>query len=351
MATRSKAERLASQVSAALARLLDVEPKAVSATSSGVSSAGLVVAAAGQTFIVEWTKSASAAPVAAATKKAAQYVKALRKRAIPLVAVPFMGEAGRRVCEDARVAWFDLSGNAHIVALGIRIIVDGRPNRFREPGRPPNLFAPKSARVARWLLMHAGEAFTQREIARSTQMTEGFVSRIVSRLERDDYLTREPRGAVGAKDPRLLLEAWREAYQFSKHMLIQGHVAARSGDALARFVGDTLAVEKIEHAATGLAAAWQLTHFASFRIATFFVGGEPTATLKAKLGYREDARGANLWLVVPNDEGVFHGAEERDGLRCVHPVQAYLDLKGHPERAAEAAERLRSELMNWKRDA
>jgi len=54
---------------------------------------------------------------------------------------------------------------------------------------------------------------------------------------------------------------------------------------------------------------------------------------------------------VPNDAGVFHGAEERDGLRCVHPVQAYLDLKEHPERAPEAAERLRAEFMNWERDA
>lgn len=351
MGTRSKNERLASQVSAALARLLDIEPRAVSATSNGIASADLVVAAAGQTFVVEWTKTASAAPVAAATKKAAQYAKELRKRAIPLVAVPFMGEAGRRVCEEARVAWLDLSGNAHIVAPGIRVIVDGRPNRFREPGRPPNLFAPKSARVARWFLMHPGEAFTQREIARSTQMTEGFVSRIVSRLEQDDYLAREPSGAVRAKDPQLLLDAWREAYQFSKHTLIQGHVAARSGDALARFMGDALAAEKIEHAATGFAAAWQLTHFASFRIATFFVRSEPTAALKEKLGFREDARGANLWLVVPNDEGVFHGAEERDGLRCVHPVQAYLDLKEHPERAAEAADRLRTELLNWSRDA
>ena len=351
MGTRSKDARLVSQVSAALARLLDIEPKAVSARSNGGASADVVVAADGKTFVVEWTKTASAAPVAAATKKAAQYAKELRKRAIPLVAVPFMGEAGRRVCEEARVAWLDLSGNAHIVAPGLRIIVDGRPNRFREPGRPPNLFAPKSARVARWFLMHPGEAFTQRQIARSTHMTEGFVSRIVSRLEQDDYIIRESSGAVRAKDPQFLLDAWREAYQFSKHTLIQGHVAARSGDALARFVGDTLAAEKIEHAATGLAAAWQMNHFASFRIATFFLRSEPTATLKEKLGYREDTRGANLWFVVPNDEGVFYGTEERDGLRCVHPVQAYLDLKEHPERAAEAAERLRSELMNWKRDA
>lgn len=102
--------------------------------------------------------------------------------------------------------------------------------------------------------------------------------------------------------------------------------------------------------ATGLAAAWQMTHFAAFRTATFFLADEPSPDLKGKLGFRDEPRGANLWLVVPNDAGVFHGAEPRDGIRCVHPVQAFLDLKGHPERAAEAAAQLRSEALNWKRD-
>ena len=58
----------------------------------------------------------------------------------------------------------------------------------------------------------------------------------------------------------------------------------------------------------------------------------------------------NLWLAVPNDSGVFQGAVENDGIRCVHPVQVYLDLKEHPERSAEAADRLRTELLTWSRD-
>ncbi|OGQ24146.1 MAG: hypothetical protein A2138_01010 [Deltaproteobacteria bacterium RBG_16_71_12] len=94
MGARSKDERMVSQVRAALAQLLEVEPGEVSVRSNGASAADLVVSAAGATFVVEWTTSASAAPVAATTKKAAQHAKALRKRAIPLVAVPFMGEAG-----------------------------------------------------------------------------------------------------------------------------------------------------------------------------------------------------------------------------------------------------------------
>lgn len=348
MAVRTTEKQLAREVPAALASLLAVPLEDVKVEAG--SEADLRVSAAGNSFVVEVLGAASPGALAAHASQVAAAARRHGRKTVPLLVVPFMSDAGRRVCEAASIPWFDLSGNAHIVAPGIRIIVEGRPNRFRKPGRPANIFAPKSARVVRWLLENHGRALTQREIARATDMTDGFVSRIASRLEDESYVVREASGALRVKDPALLLDAWREEYRFDKHVLLQGHVAARSGDALTRFVGDTLAEGSVEHAATGLAAAWQMTHFAAFRIATFFLSESPSKELREKLGFREDARGANLWLVLPNDAGVFHGAETQDGLRCVHPVQAYIDLKAHPERATEAAERLRSELLSWGHD-
>lgn len=324
---------------AACEELVEVRP--------GSEGADLVVSVAERTFAVVVISAGSAAQVAKRAGSAADAAKQLGKRALPLVAAPFMSEAGKRACERAGVAWFDFSGNANIIAPGLRIIIDGRPNRFRRRGRPASVFAPKSARVARWLLMHPGEAISQRELAHAIGISEGFVSRIVGRLRDEHYVVRDAKGALRVADPQVLLDAWQEQYDFSRHTIIQGHVAARSGDALARFVSDTLHANELEYAATGLAAAWQLTHFAAFRIATFFVEAEPSAALHAKLGFRNEPRGANLWFVVPNDVGVFQGAGDQDGLRCVHPVQVYLDLKGHPERSAEAAGHLRSTLLGW----
>ena len=40
--------------------------------------------------------------------------------------------------------------------------------------------------------------------------------------------------------------------------------------------------------------------------------------------------------------------EKKDGIATVHPVQAYLDLQAHPERAKEAANEIRSRLLRWK---
>jgi hypothetical protein len=347
MAFHPKGRQLVAEVSSTLSKVLDLPPQKL--TIRMASESDLVVTAAGHTFAVAVLRTASPGALA---ERAAQVAAARgrRRKVVPLLVVPFMTEAGRRACDAASVSWFDLSGNAHIVAPGLRIIVEGQPNRFRGPGRPASIFAPKSARVVRWLLVNEGRVPTQREIARATDMTEGFVSRIASRLVDESYVVREASGALRVKDPQLLLDAWREEYRFDKHLLLQGHVAARSGDALTHLVGDTLAEASVDHAATGLAAAWQMTHFAAFRISTFFLAEPPPDGLLEKLGFREEVRGANLWLVVPSDAGVFHGAEARDGVRCVHPVQAYVDLKAHPERASEAAERLRSEFLNWRHD-
>jgi len=38
-----------------------------------------------------------------------------------------------------------------------------------------------------------------------------------------------------------------------------------------------------------------------------------------------------------------------EGVPSVHPVQAYVDLLAHPERATEAAAELRTRLLKWKR--
>lgn len=182
-------------------------------------------------------------------------------------------------------------------------------------------------------------------------MDRGFTSRIVARLVEDGLVLRERDGSLRTPDPGLLLDAWHESYDFSRHRITRGHIAARSGDILLGKLAAGLKAREIKYAATGLAAAWALTRFAAFRIVTLYLEAEPSEELFSSLAFREDPRGANVWLVAPNDEGVFHGAQEHDGVRCVHPVQVYLDLDGHPERAPEAADLLRREHLSWSSDA
>ena len=217
----------------------------------------------------------------------------------------------------------------------------GHPNRFPRPGRPESAFGPKGSRIARYLLTDLDTPVRQRDLATSTGLNEGHVSRIVGKLA-DIGLVQRGDDGIQITDKDLLLDAWREEYRFDRHTVITGHVAARSGDALTRSLVTTLSEMEVPHATTGLSAAWLWTRRTGFRLATVYMADIPSDGLMADLGFREEPRGANTWLVVPNDEGVFHGASQVDGLRCVHPVQAYLDLKDHPERASEAADELRA---------
>ena len=346
MPTHAPRPALAAKVPEVFAELLGVSLGDITVRTDDPSGADFVITT-GPTFVLDFKVSTSAAPVAAAAKQVRAMAERLGNLSLPVLAVPFMGDVGRQVCADAGISWLDLSGNAHITAPGIRIIIDGHRNRFRAVGRPENLFAPKSSRIVRRLLMDPAQPLTQREIARATGLDEGFVSRLVGRLEHDDYLMRDDQGALKPKDPGLLLDAWRDAYRFDKHAIRKGHVVARSGDALLQFAADVLAEQGIDYAATGLAGAWALTRFAAFRLTTIFVPADPSPAILERLGFREEERGANLWLVVPNDQGVFHGAMVKDGLRCAHPAQIYVDLKDQRARAPESAERLRTDFLTW----
>ena len=248
-------------------------------------------------------------------------------------------------CEENGVAWLDLSGTGRIVAPGMFYQEIGHPNRFTKPGRPESAFGPKGCRIARQLLIDPDTPVRQRDLATNTGLNEGHVSRIIGKLA-DTGLVQRGDDGIHVMNADLLLDAWHEEYRFGRHTVITGHVAARSGDALTRSLVTTLSEMEVPHAATGLSAAWLWTRYAGFRLATVYMVDIPSDGLMADLGFREESRGANTWLVVPNDEGVFHGASQVDGVRCVHPVQAYLDLKDHPERASEAADELRSQLLS-----
>jgi hypothetical protein len=350
-------QRTADEISRRLADLLGVPMDRVtvkaepSASGDRETCADLLVSAGGFKFAVEWKAGGSAAAVAIAVRSVRRFVEKSRQKLIPLVATPFIGEVGRRLCQEAKVGWLDLSGNAHLVAPGLRVDIEGKPNRFKRPGRPRSSFAPKSSRIARCLLIEPKRALSQRELAKVADLDEGFTSRIVRHLEEQRLVVREESGAVKVADYDALLEAWREAYDFSKHEIARGHVAARSGDDTLGQLARHLKQAGTEYAATGLAGAWLLDKFAGFRLVVLYVKQLPALEAQQAMGFREESRGENVWLVVPNDEGVFHGAAEREGIRCAHPVQVYLDLKNHPERAAEAAEQLRKNLLSGKTHA
>jgi hypothetical protein len=216
---------------------------------------------------------------------------------------------------------------------------------FVQRGRPSSVFAPKSSRLARILLADPQRWWRQAELASEVGLGAGYVSRICSRLEEDRLVDRNGEGYVRPRDANLLLEAWQAQYDLRRHDIRQGHVAAHSGEELTQQVIEACKGLGFEYALTGLAAAWLLAPFTGYRLVTVYLGKAANERLFQRLNWHEERRGANLWLIRPDDEGVFHGAQAVRNKMCVSPVQAYLDLQKLPERAEEAAEHLRKERL------
>ncbi|MCB9741711.1 MAG: MarR family transcriptional regulator [Alphaproteobacteria bacterium] len=303
----------------------------------------LLVEAAGRRWAVEYKGRSDTATTLAG-------LRALRD-APPdthaLLVVPFMGTTGAALCGEEGVSWLDLSGNARLRAPGLKVILKGFENRFSKPGRPSNAFAPKSARVTRALLEAAPTPLSQSELAERAGLGSGFVSRIVRRLEEDALVTRTPDGRVQVRDPDVLLDAWAERYTLPGQQLWKGHVSARSSDALLRSLHATFSDADLPYAFTGLPSAWLRQGFAQFRLVTAYVAEPPSEKLLQALRFRPGARGANLWLLLPDDEALIERGERVQDLPCVGVLRTYLDLLQLPERAEEAAQHLRAELLRW----
>ena len=182
-------------------------------------------------FALSWTSSGAVGPVTQAVER---LERTRARHEIPVVVVPFMGDAGAARCEDADVGWLDLSGNASLRGPGLRVQVLGNPNRFVRRGRPANPFAAKSARVARWLLIHPRTAWRQRDLAEAISLSDGAVSKVVRAYEEQGLVVRDATGAVRAADPPLLLDAWRERYRFDRHRVRAGTVATSTSIELTR---------------------------------------------------------------------------------------------------------------------
>ena len=323
-----------------LADLLDRRPAMVGRELPlrGGDRADAVAEIDGRIWIFE-AKVSSRPGVVAAAKEQLEKFTTDSEVDISILVVPFMTPAGSKVAADLNLNWIDLSGNASIrEGDNFYIHVEGKPNRYPQRGRPSSPFAPKSARVTRELLNKPQRWWRQKEIVAATGLDDGQVSRTVGRL-REEELLDESEHRLRPRDPLLLLDAWAAEYRFDRHEFVYGHVSG-SGIELAHELSGRLADADLDYAFTGLPAAWLLNRFAGFRLNSVYVKGDPLEVAD-RIGLRLEERGANVQLLVPEDEGVFSGEHELDGIDCVSPPQVYVDLVHLPERAPEAAEELR----------
>ena len=111
-------------------------------------------------------------------------------------------------CRERGVSCLDLNGRLWVRADGI--LVDRYPDaarRFRPATPVPDVFQPKSSRLARALLSQPDREWTQTELGERTGLSPGLVSRLVRHLVSEGLLGQQGR-SLRLAQPKGLLDAW-----------------------------------------------------------------------------------------------------------------------------------------------
>lgn len=237
----------------------------------------------------------------------------------------------------------DLNGRLYIKSPYVLLDREPRRKEFRGPVTEADWFSLKSSRLLRTLLSHPDRDWSQAELIESTRISGGLASRIVNAMHNEGFLSklstvrsRNP-ARYTVKESDRLLALWQQKDVWKKRVHIQEYSVLRGDlEEVARTVQDGLGEENL--AFTQWFAANLRYPYTTPPVVSAYVRKERLPEIKFG---RKVAVGGNLWLLYPEDEGVFFETRKVNGYRLVTDIQIYLDLLQVGQRGPEQAEALR----------
>ena len=312
--------------------------------------AKLSVAGRGHTLACEVKENGQPRYVRAGLLQLRSYVAGLGRDVTPVLIAPFLSSAAQEMCREQGVGFLDLEGNVRLAfdAVFIERAVASKPAVERRELK--SLFKPKSARVLTVMLRDPARTWRVTELAEAADVSLGHVSNVRSGLLDHEWGQASPQGLFLA-DPDRLLDAWRDAYAPPAGQRL-GFYTTLHGGAFEEAARRVLRAgsDKGRAIFASFSSAHWLAPFARTGAQFFYADERGLERLQTALALSSAAKGENVVVTVPEDEGVFRDAvEPAAGAVCSGLVRTYLDLSAAGERGQEAAEHLRRERMGWKK--
>ena len=270
------------------------------------------------------------------------------RRLIPMIVSPYLSPQSRAICRKHDTAYLDLVGNARLAfdAVYIERAVAEKP--VSETRTLRSIFAPQAAAILRVLLREPGRAWRVADLAARARASYGHVSNVRKALLAREWIEVGKDGVVLVQ-PEALLETWRENYRRPSGETITGYTHLHGSQLDEQLRGLLNPHRESPRAIYALhsAAQWLAPYGRSATLALY--ADEPgSGALKEALKLTHAARGANVMLLVPTDESLFHDANEpAPDVFCTSPIVTHLDLWTGSDRDREAAEHLAGEFFPW----
>lgn len=282
-------------------------------------------------------------------KPTAELIDTLAHRAAPrghpwLLVTPRLSDRFVDLCRKAGVACLDLNGRVWI-RRGL-VLVDRSASTSREPvlaaSPEPDLFSAKSSRVARAFLA-PDSAWSQADLATVTGVSRPLLSRLLESLTQQGFVRREgsPRNSRwSVVQPDALLDEWARRDAWPRRVVLQQYsILAPSLEKAARQLLTLFGYTEI--AFTQWFAAQFRHPYTEPPVLSVYINTLPAAETLQALNAREVTTGGRLWLLQPQDEGVFQFTRTVSGLPLVSDAQIYLDLLQVGLRGPDQAKALR----------
>jgi hypothetical protein len=268
--------------------------------------------------------------------------------AIPILIAPYLSPEARVLCEESRVGFLDLYGNARLVFDGVfidRAVPDKPPTEQRDL---KSIFSPKAAQVLRVMLRDPRLEWRVANLAEAADVSLGHVSNVRKALLDREWAEAFSEG-VALTDPDAVLDAWRDVYKPLRGECLRFYTTLH-GAGLEEAARHALVAGKGERNAVfaSFSAARWLAPYGRVGTDFFYADEAGLLRLEEALQPSSISKGENIVVTVLKDRGVFRDCiEPAPGIVCTSEVQTYLDLAAAGERGREAADHLRRNRLTW----
>jgi hypothetical protein len=266
-----------------------------------------------------------------------------------VLAMPRVSPRMAALCQEHGWSWYDLAGNGRVEIPGVLLIERSGKEPVKAPPRGgANLGTPEAARVVRALLApeNAGQRWTQREmVAHFADLTPAvpapslaLVNKVVQHLRDQAFLEQLPNRGFRVRDYEGLLQAWRTAYRFDRHIrrpyftLLQGRALheklwSLDPDGQGRLAYAAFSAAGVQAPAVRQPRTW------------LYLNPDIVREFETTIEAKPVDSGENLVVMIPDDGGVFYKVETGSNRPpCTNAVQTFVDLASSGGRGEDAAQ-------------
>jgi hypothetical protein len=265
---------------------------------------------------------------------------------LPVLLAPYLAPDDRHLCQQNRIGYLDLVGNAGLESPSVYVSI-GRSTLRPSSGtqRAISPFEGKAERVARRMLLTPYKTWNMRELAGQCGISLGMASMVTTVLMEQGVVTKTRKG-IALFDPKTLLESWEKAYRFARNPYQVFRTSTSPGEVIDR-LKFLIITEPDSWALTLWSGAYALLQETpeQARVGLYWAGNVVECAEQLQL---RGVTGDTVVVVFqPYDPSVFwQSIMLTNRERVVSPLQLYLDLASGDAEELALAKRVRSKFLS-----